>query len=122
MNTILYINKIGCQWLMLPSDFALWQTVYYYFRQRKLKGVFEKVMDTLHSLTRKQSELQERPSLGIIDSISIKTSHHVDSEQGIDGNKRIKGRKEPIIVDTLGLPLDALIHTACMTAKKIRKS
>ena len=23
MNAILYINKTGCQWRMLPSDFAL---------------------------------------------------------------------------------------------------
>jgi len=29
MNAILYINKTGCQWRMLPSDFAPWQTVYY---------------------------------------------------------------------------------------------
>ncbi|WP_317173088.1 transposase, partial [Phocaeicola intestinalis] len=26
MNAILYINKTGCQWRMLPSDFAPWQT------------------------------------------------------------------------------------------------
>ena len=32
MNAILYINKTGCQWRMLPSHFAPWQTVYYYFR------------------------------------------------------------------------------------------
>ena len=31
-NAILYINKTGCQWRMLPSNFAPWQTVYYYFR------------------------------------------------------------------------------------------
>ena len=39
MNAILYINKTGCQWRMLPSDFAPWQTVYYYFRKWKLEGV-----------------------------------------------------------------------------------
>ena len=38
MNAILYINKTGCQWRMLPSDFAPWQTVYYYFRKWKLEG------------------------------------------------------------------------------------
>lgn len=37
-----YINKSGCQWRMLPSDFAPWQTVYYYFRKWKLD-----VVDTL---------------------------------------------------------------------------
>ncbi|MBM6721484.1 DDE transposase, partial [Bacteroides gallinaceum] len=83
-----------------PSDFAPWQTVYYYFRKWKLEGVFEEVMDALHSLIRKQAGREESPSLGIMDSRSVKTSHHVDSDRGIDGNKKIKGRKEHIIVDT----------------------
>ena len=47
-----------------------------------------------------------------MDSRSVKTSHHVDSERGIDGNKKIKGQKEHIIVDTLGLPLAIAIHEA----------
>ena len=112
MNAILYINKTGCQWRMLPSDFVPWQTVYYYFRKWKLEGVFEEVMDTLHAFIRKQAGRQESPSLGIMDSRSVKTSHHVDSDRGIDGNKKIKGRKEHIIVDTLGLPLAVAIHEA----------
>ena len=112
MNAILYINKTGCQWRMLPSDFSPWQTVYYYFRKWKFEGVFEEVMDVLHSLLRKQSGREESPSLGIIDSRSVKTSHHIDSDRGIDGNKKIKGRKEHIIVDTLGLPLAVAIHEA----------
>ncbi|MGL5684009.1 MAG: IS5 family transposase [Marinifilaceae bacterium] len=41
-----------------------------------------------------------------------KTSHHVDSERGVDGNKKIKGRKEHIVVDTLGLPLSISVHPA----------
>ena len=89
-----------------------WQTVYYYFRKWKLEGVFEEVMDALHSLIRKQAGREESPSLGIMDSRSVKTSHHVDSDRGIDGNKKIKGRKEHIIVDTLGLPLAVAIHEA----------
>ena len=112
MNAILYVNKTGCQWRMLPSDFAPWQTVYYYFRKWKCEGVFEEVMDCLRSFIRKQSGRYANPSLGIIDSRSVKTSHHVDSERGIDGNKKIKGRKEHIIVDTLGLPLSVKIHKA----------
>ena len=69
-------------------------------------------MDVLRSLIRKQAGRQESPSLGIIDSRSVKASHHVDSDRGTDGNKKIKGRKEHIIVDTLGLPLAVAIHEA----------
>ncbi|MFV0546846.1 MAG: transposase [Bacteroides sp.] len=30
-NAILYLLKTGCQWRMLPSNFAPWQSVYYDF-------------------------------------------------------------------------------------------
>ena len=48
MNGIFYVNKSGCQWRMLPSDFAPWQTVYYYFRKWKLGGVWEELLNVLH--------------------------------------------------------------------------
>lgn len=39
---------------MLPSDFAPWQTVYYYyFRKWKLEGILEELMDILHDMARK---------------------------------------------------------------------
>ncbi len=54
----------------------------------------------------------ESPSLGIIDSRSVRTSHHIDGQRGIDGNKKIKGRKEHIVVDTLGLLMSVRVHPA----------
>lgn len=111
MDAILYIIKTGSQWRMLPRDFAPWQTVYYYFRKWKFEGVIEDMMETLHFLSRKAAGRDESPSLGIIDSRSVKTSHHADpSCKGIDGNKKVKGRKEHVVVDTLGLPLAVSVH------------
>ena len=55
---------------------------------------------------------EDTPSLGIIDSKSIKSSHHVVPDRGIDGNKKLKGRKEHIVVDTLGLPMGVVVHEA----------
>lgn len=112
MDAILYINKTGCQWRMLPSNFAPWQTVYYYFRKWKLEGVIEDILDTIHSLALKIAGREESPSMEIIDSRSVKTSHRVDSDRGIDGNKKVKGRKEHIVVDTLGLPMAVAVHEA----------
>ena len=40
----------------------------------------------------------------------FKASHHVDTDRSIDGNKKIKGRKEHIVVDTLGLPMVIKVH------------
>ena len=44
VNALLYITKTGCQWRMLPGDFAPWQTVYFYSRKWKQEGVFEELM------------------------------------------------------------------------------
>ena len=109
---ILYIVKTGVQWRMLPSDFAPWQTVYYYFSKWKNEGLLEEIFDTLRGIVRRLSGREESPSLGIIDSRSVRTSHHADGQRGIDGNKKIKGRKEHIVVDTLGLPMSVRVHPA----------
>ena len=55
---------------------------------------------------------KESPSIGIIDSRSVKTSHHVDSDRGLDVNKKIKGRKQHIIVDTQGNLMAIAVHEA----------
>lgn len=99
MNAIMYMLKTGCQWRMLPKDFPPYNTVFYYFNKWKLEGVFEELMGR-----------EETPSLGIIDSRSVKSSHHVDTDRGIDGNKKITGRKEHIVVETLGHPINVVVH------------
>lgn len=111
-NAVFYVVKTGCQWRMLPKDFAPWNLVYYYFRKWKNNGTFEEILSVLVKEVRTAAGRDESPSLGIIDSRSVKTSHHVDTDRGIDGNKKIKGRKEHIVTDVLGLPLAMVIHAA----------
>jgi len=111
-NAIMYVTKSGCQWRMLPAHFAPWNTVYFYFRKWKLEGVIEEIHEYLRGLVRKKFGRHESPSLGIIDSRSVKTSRQSGSERGYDGGKKIKGRKQHIIVDTLGLLLAVVVHSA----------
>ena len=47
-----------------------------------------------------------------IDSQSVKTSRVGGDERGIDGGKKVKGRKRHIIVDTMGLLLAVVVHAA----------
>ena len=87
MNCILYINKTGCQWRMTPKDFPPHNIVFHYFTKWKREGVFEDIMDTLRERLRVALGREECPSVGIIDSRTVKTSQHVDKERGIDGLK-----------------------------------
>ncbi len=52
MDAIFYIVKTGCQWRMLPKDFAPWQTVYYYFRKWKHEGAPKAIQKLEHKFPR----------------------------------------------------------------------
>lgn len=47
----------------------------------------------------------------MIDSQSAKTTSYND-ERGIDGGKKVKGRKRHIVVDTLGNLIQVIVHAA----------
>ena len=52
------------------------------------------------------------PSVGIIDSQSVKSASYGVESRGVDGNKKINGRKRHIITDTHGLLLSVVVHAA----------
>ena len=112
LDAILYVSKSGCQWRMLPKNFAPWQSVYYYFRKWKINGLLEEIHDFLVGKLRFKKGRKVLPSVGIIDSQSVKSSNVCHEEVGYDGGKKVKGRKRHIVVDTLGLLLIAVVHSA----------
>jgi len=61
-DSILYLIKTGCQWRMLPNNFAPWNTVYFYYRKWKNEGVFEELLDYVRNEVRKQAGKDESPS------------------------------------------------------------
>ena len=89
-NALLYIAKTGCQWRMLPKDFPNWQAVYSRYRCWSKKGVFEQALQVLNITYRIQNGKPPEPSMGIIDSQSLKTSNTVNKERGVDGGKKNK--------------------------------
>lgn len=98
---------------MLSKKFGPWQTDYFYFRKWKLEGIFEELIHHLRSSVRKAFGKSTNPDIGLIGSRSVRMSHHIDScEYGIDGGKKVKSRKEHIIVDTLGVPMAVTVHAA----------
>ncbi len=110
-NGILYWNKTGCQWRMLPKDFPKWKTVYYYFTKWVEMGVIEDIMHRVNEIVRMKAGKQAQPSMVIIDCQSVKTTPG-GGIRGFDGNKKITGRKRHVIVDTLGNVLSVVVHAA----------
>lgn len=113
LNGIFYVNKTGCQWRMMPKDIGNGHTIYGYFRRWRRAGVWARLMETLRQWERQCRGRLPEPSAGCADSQSIKTATQ-GKDVGFDRNKKVKGRKRHILIDTLGL-IVAVVVTAANT-------
>ena len=111
LNAILYLNRSGCQWDMLPHDLPAKSTVYDHFAQWRDDGTWQRILDALRRKVRVAEGREPNPSAGSIDSQTVKGSE-VGGVRGYDGGKKINGRKRHIIVDTLGLLLVVMVSAA----------
>jgi putative transposase len=112
IDAIFWINRTGCQWRNLSKEFPKWELVYYYFRKYKRTGLWEKISLSLVTHDRNLQDKKDTPSLVSIDSQSVKTVQFTNQDVGLDGNKKINGRKRHAIVDTLGNIFCVIVHAA----------
>jgi len=110
LNGVLYVVRGGASWRMLPHDLPPWGTVHFYYRCWRLDGTWAKIMEVLRTRLRHAEGRKKSPSAAIVDSQTIRTAQ--GGVRGYDAAKRTPGRKRHVIVDTLGLLLAVVVHSA----------
>src|SRR4051794_26035024 len=111
IDTISYVLVSGCAWRLVPHDLAPWSIAYQWFRAWAADGTWDRVHDLLRDRVRIVDGRDRQPSAAVLDSQSARSSE--DGEQiGYDAGKRVRGRKRHLLVDTLGLLLHVVVHSA----------
>jgi putative transposase len=111
LNGVVYLLRTGCAWRYLPREYGPWSTAFHYFRRWRLDHTWARIQAVLRERVRQQAQREPTPSAAIIDSQSVKTTEQ-GGPHGYDGGKQVNGRKRHLLVDTLGLLLQVVVHPA----------
>lgn len=98
LNAIFYRADNGLKWRALPIDFPPWQTVYGYYRSWVKLGVWEQINAVLVECVRQAAGRNPQPSLGMIDSQSVKLGQKGGRKSGLMATKRSKGTSVTLLL------------------------
>ena len=106
MNAILYLLRTGCPWRYLPRDrFPPRSTVYNIFRKFQHEGVWEAIWAELYLALRERIGREASLSAAVLGK---------DNQVGYDASEHVKGRKIRALVDSEGLPMRVVVHSAAI--------
>ena len=91
LDALMYQDRTGCQWRLIPLDFPPSGTVRYYFDKWNDDGTMLEIHDRLRRAVRMQQGRDPDPTAIVMDSQSVKTAEAGD-ERGFDGGKQVDGR------------------------------
>ena len=111
LNTILYVLRTGCAWRHVPHDLAPWDAAYRWFAAWSADGTWARVHQALRNQVRERGGRDRQPTAAVLDSQSAKSAEGGEAI-GCDAGKRVRGRKRHLLVDTGGLLLHRVVHSA----------
>ena len=124
LEAILYVNRAGCQWRMLPHDFPPYEVVFGYFQRWAADGTTDRVLQALRDGVRDSAGRDPAASAGVVDSASVRAADTVadprphlsrdPDARGYDAGKKVNGRKRHVVVDTLGLLIAVVVTSAAV--------
>ena len=124
VNGLMYVLSTGCQWRAIPKDLSPRSTLHDYLDVWSYDGTLDRIHHTLYVKCREAAEREASPTAAIIDSQSVKSGRKRGASinpRGYDAGKKAcpceggdPGKKRHILVDTQGLLMHALVHSAGM--------
>jgi transposase len=101
-NAVRYMVRAGCPWRMIPNDLPPWPAVHQQAQRWIKAGCFEARAHDLRILLRLFAGRSGQPTAVILDGRTMQSTPESGARAGDDGDKRRKGSKVHLAVDTLG--------------------
>src|SRR5215218_6799661 len=113
LQALWHLARDGCAWRRLPVGVGLppHQSVWSRLLRWRLRAVLDRALAVLVACRRLAAGRKRRPTAAIIDTQSVKTGPQ-RGPRGYDANKKVKGRKRVLMIDTRGDPLGVQVVSA----------
>lgn len=118
LDAVFYLVDSGCKWRQLPHDFPPAFTVHSFYRRARLSGLWDKILEHMVKVTRKNAGLDENPTVALVDSQTVQNVS-ASEQSGYDAGKKKKGIKRQIVTDKIGCLLAIVTHKANQHDTKI---
>ncbi len=111
LQALWHVARDDRAWRRLPQGSPPHQTVWSRLRTWRRRAVLDRALRVLVECRRLAAGRKRRPTAAIIDTQSMKTGPQ-RGPRGYDANKKIKGRKRVLMIDTQGDPLGIRVVSA----------